>query len=80
MFTFISVWGIAILVAFVLAIIVAKWKNRDVQAWAFISFIFPPAVLLLLFIPAAGAPPPRRLSWEERERREYAQDEGDRVM
>ena len=44
----ITFYGIASLVAAVIAYIVASAKHRDGSHWATISFLFPPAVLIPL--------------------------------
>ena len=44
----ITVYGVASVVASMLALLLASTKRRDAQSWAFWSFLLPPVVLLLL--------------------------------
>ncbi len=54
----ITFYGLASLVAAVIAYIVASAKHRDGSHWATISFLFPPAVLIPLLM--TTAPPEQR--------------------
>jgi hypothetical protein len=54
----ITIYGLASLVAAVVAYIVASAKHRDGSHWATISFLFPPAVLIPLLM--TTAPPEQR--------------------
>jgi len=47
---YITFYGIAAIVAAVVAFMVASAKHRDASHWATIAFIFPPAVLLTLLL------------------------------
>jgi hypothetical protein len=69
-------YGVLVLVALVAALILAHFKQRDTSAWALISFLFPPAVLLLLFLPAARSRGRRGPSWDERDDRETEREYG----
>ena len=52
---FITIYGVASILAAILAYIVASAKHRDASHWATVSFLFPPAVLLTLFLTRASA-------------------------
>ncbi len=54
----ITLYGVASLIAAVIAYIVASAKHRDGSHWATISFLFPPAVLIPLLM--TTAPPDLR--------------------
>ncbi len=54
----ITFYGVASIVAAVIAYIVASAKHRDGSHWATISFLFPPAVLIPLLM--TTAPPDQR--------------------
>lgn len=49
----ITFYGLASIVAAVIAYIVASAKHRDGSHWATISFLFPPAVLIPLLMTTA---------------------------
>ena len=47
---FITIYGLASIVAAVVAYMIASAKHRDASHWATIAFLFPPAVLLTLVL------------------------------
>lgn len=52
---FVTIYGIASIVAAVLAYMIANAKHRDASHWATIAFLFPPAVLLTLLLSTVPA-------------------------
>ena len=65
----IAYWGIASIVASIVAAILAGMKRRDHSFWAAWSFLFPPMLLVLLVMPANKGPRLRRPSLDEAEER-----------
>ena len=65
----ITYWGIAAIVASVLAGILAGVKRRDHSFWAAWSFLFPPMLLILLVMPSYKGPRLRRPGIDEIEER-----------
>lgn len=49
---------------------ISSWKNRDSSFWGFVTFVFPPALLVLLALPRAAGQRPPKLSWDEADRRD----------
>jgi len=77
MFGVLAIYGMVVLVALVAALLLAHYKQRDPSAWAFMSFLFPPAVLLLLFLPTVKDRARRRKpGWDERDDRELEREYG----
>ena len=76
MFTYITLYGLAVIVAMSTAYAVARYKRRDASAWAFLSFFFPPAAILLIFLPRSAAPKQRRPGWDERDQAEDTREFG----
>ena len=68
MMTGIVIWGLAAIVAAVLAGFVAGWKNRDYSFWMAWCFLFPPLVLWLILMPRKQGRRPRRPTLDEIDR------------
>jgi prolipoprotein diacylglyceryltransferase len=49
----ITIYGIASIIAAIVAYILASMKHRDASHWATVSFLFPPAALLTFFLSTA---------------------------
>ena len=71
MFKLLTFWGLAMLAGLALGPMISSWKNRDSSFWGFLSFVFPPAMLVLLVLPRLSGPRHRRLSWDEADQRDH---------
>jgi len=63
--TFITFYGLFMVVCAIIAAVVAKRKNRDVSAWVAWTFIIPPALCILLCLGRKQGPRPRRRTMDE---------------
>lgn len=53
---YIAIIGVTCIVAALIGFLLAKFKQRNADFWTFLSFIFPPAVILLAFLPRPSQP------------------------
>lgn len=60
-----TMWGLAALVAAAAAGILAGIKNRDYSFWMGWSFILPPMVIVLALMPRLRGPRPRQATLDE---------------
>ena len=60
--------GLACILASAVSFFVAKVKDRNAEAWAFWSFLFPPLVFVLFFFDKAKIPPQARREEESRKK------------
>ena len=65
---YVMIIGLVVLLSAVIGALVAKFKRRGADVWAFACFIFPPLLLVLILLPKNTEPrQQQRLSKKELE-------------